>query len=646
MAETKSTLAEKIRSRLNDSSGKELAKVFGADEELLQVNSWIPLKPFFKEATGGEGFPCGHITQIIGKPDSGKCHSKGTRVIMYDGALKNVENVVVGDQLMGPDSRPRKVLSLGRGREEMFEITPNRGGISFGCNKSHILSLVMSGGELSIKKDSICNVSIGEFLTLNKTLQKKLKLYRSPIEFSEQPIPYDPYWVGLWLGDGTKGETHITKNEPALESYFQDFANNNNLIFNKKEYDLERCNTYRYVFTTSEGSGYKNPLLDFVRNKLQKNDIKRIPLNYLNNSKDNRLKLLAGLLDTDGYLHKGTKTGFEICFKDKELCDDTSLLARSLGFCVSYATKEVKAFDWDVARTYHRLSITGNCSEIPTKIDRKKAVDSKNNRNPLRTGFEIKSVGEGDFYGFQLDGDHLYLLEDTTVTHNTTLIMEGMVECQKRGGIVFLLDSEHKFSMNRLALMGGNPKEVVVIQTDTLEDAWTGVDAILKQVQELRDEGVKEPMMMCWDSVAASVPDRIMTSEAGDAHVAVEAKINNKNVRKLRQAIKKTDLACVFINHYYMTQPKTPYEQPELIIKGGEELSFFSTLIIRTKQGAKIERTVGGQKQKIGRTTRFFVHKGHFHGRTIDKDVSVVDIGILENAEDLDKYKKGLRGEL
>ena len=137
-----------------------------------------------------------------------------------------------------------------------------------------------------------------------------------------------------------------------------------------------------------------------------------------------------------------------------------------------------------------------------------------------------------------------------------------------------------------------------------------------------------------------------MESESGDAHVAVEAKLNNKNVRRLRSSIKKTELCCVFINHYYMTQPKNKYEQSEIIIKGGEELSLMSTLILMTKKGAKITRTVLGQEQQIGRTTRYTVHKGHFHGRTIVKDVSVVDIGILDTPEALEAYKKSLRGEL
>jgi len=259
---------------------------------------------------------------------------------------------------------------------------------------------------------------------------------------------------------------------------------------------------------------------------------------------------------------------------------------------------------------------------------------------PLKPFFKLGTGGDGFPCG------HITQIIGKPDSGKSTLAMEGIVSCQKLGGVVFLIDSEHKFSMQRLALMGGKPKEVLVTPTDTLEQAWDALEKILAEVQTLREEGIKEPIMLVWDSVAASVPESIMEGEAGDAHFAVEAKLNNKNIRRLRQAIDKTDLACVFINHYYMTNPKTKYEQPELIIKGGEELAFMSTLILKTKQGAKIERTVLGEKQQIGRVTRFTVHKGHFHGRTIVKDVNVVDIGILESSEDLEKYQKSLRGEI
>lgn len=259
---------------------------------------------------------------------------------------------------------------------------------------------------------------------------------------------------------------------------------------------------------------------------------------------------------------------------------------------------------------------------------------------PLKKFFKEGTGGDGFPCG------HITQIIGKPDSGKSTLMMEGMVACQKLGGVVFLIDSEHKFSMGRLEIMGGKPKEVLVTPTNTLEQAWDAIEKILAEVQTLRAEGVTAPIMLCWDSVAASVPEAMLEGSAEDAHFAVEAKLNNKNVRRLRQSIDKSEVSCVFINHFYMTNPKTKYEQPELVIKGGEELTFFSTLIMRTKQGAKIMRTVLGEEQQIGRTTRFFVHKGHFHGRTITKDVSVVDIGILETPEQLLEYKKGLRGEL
>ncbi len=258
---------------------------------------------------------------------------------------------------------------------------------------------------------------------------------------------------------------------------------------------------------------------------------------------------------------------------------------------------------------------------------------------PLKKFFKEGTGGEGFPCG------HITQIIGKPDSGKTTLIMEGIVACQKLGGAVFLIDSEHKFSLSRLELMGGKAEDLAVMQVDSLEDSWDSIYKVCAASETMRKEGNTAPIMLVWDSVAASVPKRIKEDEAGDHHVAVEAKINNKNVRKLKSWIKSTELCCVFINHYYMTQPKTRYEMPELVIKGGEELTFLSTLIIKTKQGAKIDREIKGETQKLGRVTRFEVQKGHFHGRTIVKDVYVVDKGILESKEDLEEYKKSLRGQ-
>ena len=74
----------------------------------------------------------------------GKCHKIDTPILMYNGNIKMVQDIEVGELLMGEDSYPRQVLSLGRGRDVMHKIT-NKSKESHIVNSEHILSLYYSG---------------------------------------------------------------------------------------------------------------------------------------------------------------------------------------------------------------------------------------------------------------------------------------------------------------------------------------------------------------------------------------------------------------------------------------------------------------------------------------------------------------------
>lgn len=116
------------------------------------------------------------------------CHAKGTKILMYNGDLKKVEDIVVGDEVMGPDSRPRRVLELIRGQDQMYKITPNRGE-PFVVNGHHILSL-----QRSSKRDcatpEILNISLNNYKKLSKPSQVKYKLRR---------VNKDPLLTGISL---------------------------------------------------------------------------------------------------------------------------------------------------------------------------------------------------------------------------------------------------------------------------------------------------------------------------------------------------------------------------------------------------------------------------------------------------------------
>lgn len=371
----------------------------------------------------------------------GKCLAKGTPVMLFDGRVVPVEDVCVGDLLMGPDSKPRRVLSLARGREEMFRVTPTKGN-AYTVNRSHILSLKMTGGSkhsTGIADGTIIDISVDDYLRTTKTFRHCAKAWRTDVFFprhAEHPL-IDPYFLGLWLGDGSSRAPEITTGDLAVKQFCHRYARSIGLYI-RSEWNSANSEILTFrgeVWDTFKGRGYRtNPLRVWLDHyKLTRN--KHIPHRYKTGSREERMELLAGIIDTDGHW---TGKGFDITLKSERLMDDVIFVARSLGFaaykspCKKTCTNNGKTGD------YFRCNISGPCDLIPVKIARKKAAARLQIKDVLVTGIKVESVGVGDYYGFEIDGDRRFLLGDFTVTHNTLMfsyIADGTQRKRKRVGI-------------------------------------------------------------------------------------------------------------------------------------------------------------------------------------------------------------------
>jgi len=370
----------------------------------------------------------GNCIGLQGSPGVGKCLAKGTEIIMYDGTIKKVENIENGDLLMGDDSKSRTVLSLGRGKDKMYEIT-NVKGDKYIVNSEHILSLKYSGKKyiqdrpdrnsyqikyynqshkyitISYKnkdKEEVfkeaekilekttenlyVDMSIQEFLKLPKSVRERLKGYKVGIEFQEIPVELDPYMLGIWLGDGNKTNTNITTQD----------ASTNHFKYVLKKYNL-------------------------LHNK-------HIPYDYKCNSRENRLKLLAGLIDSDGGYEQGCLSITQ-SIEHEKLLDDIIYLARSLGFA---CYKNKKTTSWTYKEEYKRgeawrINISGEgIEEIPILCPRKKPHARRQIKDALVSTISIKELPVDDYYGFELNGNGRFILSNFVVTHNTSLIKQGL----------------------------------------------------------------------------------------------------------------------------------------------------------------------------------------------------------------------------
>lgn len=380
------------------------------------------------------GWMLSEIGMIAARPGEGKCLGKGTKVLMYDGSLKKVEDIIVGDKLMGIDSTPRNVLSIARGIEQMYWIRQNKA-MDYRVNESHILSLRRTKTEGNAKRGDIKNIALLDYLANEKATSNRYKGYKMGFELPEKPVKIDPYLLGLWLGDGSKAKAVIHNSKEVIRDYVTSIAGKNGYnVFIKKQ-------------KTTNDISIHNLMQDLKHYGLYKN--KHIPDDYLMNSREVRMQLLAGLIDTDGYKNNN---GYIITQKIEMLAQQIKRLADGLGFRTSITkkTKTIKSLNF--SGTYYDVGIYGHTADIPCKVDYKKAIEKNKHLDFITTGISVEKDIVDEYYGFEIDGDRLFMLEDGTVTHNTAFMIQSiltLIQADIPCGVISL-EMNKKMLMNRI----------------------------------------------------------------------------------------------------------------------------------------------------------------------------------------------------
>lgn len=356
------------------------------------------------------------------------CHAAGTKILMYDGTTKPIELVAANDNLMGPDSKPRRVLRTVTGREMMYRIVPTKGE-PFVVNEGHILSLKLTRQGAAKERfpsgrtaGKIENISLTDWLTKASYWKHLRKLWRTGVDFdyaANDNLPVPAYIVGAMLGDGSliRSVGFTNMDQEVIEEVCSYAAS---LGVNKRVTQKPGNRAFGIFFPDDLASKSNQnrfaAALDEAGIWGMVCEQKAIPHTYKTGSRNTRLEILAGLLDTDGHLSDGTH--FDFISKSETLSRDVTFVARSLGFA-AYVSECTKFCQTGGGGTYWRVSISGNIDIIPTRVARQKAKPRLQKKNPLVTGFTVEQIGIGEYFGFALDGDHLYLTADFTVHHNT-----------------------------------------------------------------------------------------------------------------------------------------------------------------------------------------------------------------------------------
>ena len=350
-----------------------------------------------------------------------ECFDPDTEVLMYDRSVRKIKDIHIGDKVLGPDGTPRTVLDECEGVDKMYRIHSGTGCDDQIVNSRHKIYYTEYNHFKKTYTDKLATPLELMKEDLHKSYIKQnryLKRVHPTDNNVSSDLLLDPYYLGLWLGDGFTNSPAIINEDIEVIKWLSEYAESNGMtttILSDKNIPI--------IYLKNKVYNHKNPIKD----TLQYYEIlnrKDIPDAYLHGSVEDKLQLMAGLIDTDGHFSKRDRIyTFSQCESRKHIVDKLAFIARSLGFKCSLhmyktaGTKHIRGNKSTCQNTY-TLRIIDGLYDIPCKIARKKHHWIQKRTKRSLTNFKVSYSHIGKYKGITTDGDHFFVLKDFTVVHN------------------------------------------------------------------------------------------------------------------------------------------------------------------------------------------------------------------------------------
>lgn len=450
---------------------KELRVGYGLENYLVENMAGIPA--FLKKGWDVVGIVSGH-----GNVRTGKCQIKGDVVLMSDGSWKKIEEIKEGDEVISPQKdgsfkyvRVKNIHS--RFEKEVFLVKENKSGkVLYTCAGNHLIPIYRpqskryNDKEGKEKRKTIKKLDLYDAKKISGLYTKKGKITSfstTAIEFqNKKDSNIEPYSLGVYLGDGSFSIRKV-KSEPRKDKYLVDGHYRNmkdgKRIWQSKHYcknghkHYKGFQTYRYLNITSADNEIIEEVSKFypIMNSHFKKDSKArmfvysvngkfanelvrlnldgkgsgekfIPKECLLSSINYRLRLLAGLIDTDGYVNKNNY--MEITTKSVKLAENIKELVFSLGGNSNIRKIEGKCGDF-VGKYYSVKIAFKNPTIIPILLKRKRDRLKKRKEDPRNIGIECVKTKPQQVYGIEIEGkSQWYITNEWMVTHNSTIAFQ------------------------------------------------------------------------------------------------------------------------------------------------------------------------------------------------------------------------------
>lgn len=359
-------------------------------------------------------------------PGAGKAQPLYSNVLTPDG-FKAMSNIHVGDEVISGNGNVSKVLGVfPQGEKDIYEITFDDGS-KCRCSNEHLWHCQNRMDRRNGKYRDITLDDMMRDLYVENGKRKNYSVdYVAPINFSQKEYFMHPYVLGVIIGNGcvTSGNINISIADNEVLKTFMSFMPDG--------FSLKYISGVDYrIKDELNGKARGRYAVHRIKDELKrlglfgrKSHEKRIPVEYMLGSVEQRLWLLRGLMDTDGSCDV---KGAEYTSTSRKLASDVQELVRSLGGYASVSSKKAHYTTADgkkiECKEAYRVTIqfwksSKAIFNLPRKRDRYK---------PKRDGVkryisDVSYVGKEKCQCIYIDDPcHLYITDDYIITHNTTL---------------------------------------------------------------------------------------------------------------------------------------------------------------------------------------------------------------------------------
>ena len=441
---------------------------------------------------------------------------------------KRIGDLKIDDKVIGSDGKDYNVTGIfPQGIKDLYRITFNDGcSILVGAEHLWTVSSNSSGENNKNRQNRYITLSTQQMLDKELTLKQKgygwnekrpyqfSTYYKrkngqakwqipivKPIEFADNnnnPLPIDPYLLGLALGDG-----HIQNIAIKFTTHKDDFDE----MFGQFNICESKLNPKRPNVRC--GAIYVDGLKELKLNQTRSHT-KFIPEIYKYSTVENRIALLQGLMDTDGHCQKPNKkrsaniySATEYTTVSEQLANDMTELVHSLGGIVRTSSK-IGSYKKNGVRHYckkvYKLNIKLPNEFNPFKLSRK--ANSYNTPKKYKVGRYIKDIRletQGKAVCISVDSpDQLYVTEHAIVTHNTSSAIISSIET-KVNKILIVCPASLKLNWKKeIQILDQESKIGIVDGSKWISGAkWTIVNYdILKNFHTVRDKRKKDQKLI------------------------------------------------------------------------------------------------------------------------------------------------------